>query len=143
MIRKADFGGAQLIRPIIRRFSHSRTVPSLGKGFWRRALFLWRRLPLRRYLEAELATLSELGLDPDPSVVTADDLPYDGQSQALSIGFGRIQPVEELENLLLMFGGDTDPIVFHTVDAVSQVDRAGYPDFPRSFRVEVLDGVSD
>src|SRR5579862_3187815 len=64
-------------------------------------------------VEPETATVVGRGLDADASAHAFDSFLNNGQANACAFVGVAVEPEEKTKNLLLMFGGDTDAVIFH------------------------------
>src|SRR4030095_14807564 len=97
----------------------------------------------RRPGKAERRALTEGGLDPDAAAGALDHLLHDREADAGALDGHVVQPLEHLEDLLVVGGIDPDAVVPHpALDLVVAADGADLD--PRLRRVpEILHGVAD
>ena len=87
------------------------------------------------------AALAGFGFHPDPALLPFQNLLRDGQPQSFPFGGGRVQAMEYLEHLGLMFRRDADAVVLDRIDAAAILDFAGHFDPPRLIGPAILDRV--
>ena len=88
--------------------------------------------------------LAGLRLDVDTSVMALDHPGYDGKAEPFAgSGILRVQTVEYLKYLVVVFCRDADTVVVHPIDNLVILDRPGNADRARPVRIQVLQCVID